>query len=100
MRAWLKRNQDYAVTDGRECVQKMKTDSSLAFVGEVTLLEDYQQRDCDNVSFVILKERFDPGYFSLAFQKGSPYTSTFSALYVSSVGGAPPVAPPTSAYHT
>lgn len=66
----MKKNPDFAVPLS-ECVAKLRTMDNIAIPEEVTYLQDIQMDYCNEFPTVLLEDRFYPGYFALAFPKGS-----------------------------
>lgn len=76
---FLERNPDYLSQDYETCVKKVVSEPNVAYLNEVTTLENYQREFCrKNKTLIVLSERFFPGYFVIATRKNSPFTRLFS----------------------
>lgn len=56
----------------------MKNYTDVAYLDEITLLENVQNNLCQKCTLIILKDKFFPGYFSIGLPKNSVLNGIFS----------------------
>lgn len=74
---WLKENPGYDGTE-ENCIQKILKSSQIAFLQEMTRLQEIQTEHCFDNPLVILDDQFYPGYESFALQKDAPINTLIS----------------------
>lgn len=77
IRDWLRKYPSYQ-TDQATCENLLKENTNMAFLEEVTVLETIQNNYCGSYNFILLNEKFFPGYFAIALPKNSPLNGIFS----------------------
>lgn len=76
---FLQRNPDYLSGDETTCITKVISEPNVAYLNEVTSLENYQRAYCwKNKTLIVLGDRFFPGYFVLAAKKKTSFINDFS----------------------
>lgn len=62
------------------CDRKLLGDDSVAYIQEVTYLQNLQARTCHIYPTYLLSDRFFPGYFGFAFPKASSLNQVISQM--------------------
>lgn len=74
---FFQQHPNYLDTD-KGCIKKLLTEPNVAYVDQVVLLQNVQNRYCLEKSLILLNDFFYSRYFGFAFQKNSTLKEMFS----------------------